>query len=378
MFRFASHHSTPLRPTHQGTFTLSFRGQTTEAIAYNAVAATVKSALESLNTIYTGAASGDLIVTIGNTNACDSDGNTVVVTFKTTCGDLPMIRIATTALTGGTVVGSVAQTTQGTREDLVCNGRGACDYSTGLCACYSITTSAKFLSSNGYQAATNAAGPRGDCGWMTVSRASPFCPGTTQCNDHGTCDMTVANSVNIDLCSCYDGYTGGDCALRTCPSGNAWWDEPYPIVTISATDTVTTAHKPAECSNMGLCDRSTGVCACAAGFEGQACERTKCKDSCNNQGSCLSNRELAKRRSVNGVLTATSYGASEKPDTWDADKLFGCHCDQSLYSSYQPEAGGPSCKDLYCPTGDNPMTRTWFNTALTPDAYVACCVCVWR
>ena len=31
-----------------------------------------------------------------------------------------------------------------------------------------------------------------------------------------------------------------------------------------------------ECSNMGRCDRSTGQCHCASGYEGAACERSQC------------------------------------------------------------------------------------------------------
>lgn len=53
--------------------------------------------------------------------------------------------------------------------------------------------------------------------------------------------------------------------LGTCPSAPSWFD--YPI----ATDT---AHQDAECSSMGHCNRETGECECAEGFEGGACERS--------------------------------------------------------------------------------------------------------
>ena len=62
------------------------------------------------------------------------------------------------------------------------------------------------------------------------------------------------------------GWTGGDCAERTCPHGKAWFDQP------SATDT---AHARVECSNMGICDRTSGLCVCRPGFEGAACERSE-------------------------------------------------------------------------------------------------------
>ena len=44
---------------HGGTFTLTYNGQTTAAIAYNATAAQVQSALEALNNV----APGDVVVT---------------------------------------------------------------------------------------------------------------------------------------------------------------------------------------------------------------------------------------------------------------------------------------------------------------------------
>ena len=49
--------------------------------------------------------------------------------------------------------------------------------------------------------------------------------------------------------------------------GSAWFDEP------TASDT---AHGLAVCSNMGTCDRSTGLCTCRLGFIGPACEIKDC------------------------------------------------------------------------------------------------------
>ncbi|CAN0439919.1 unnamed protein product, partial [Scytosiphon promiscuus] len=34
------------------------------------------------------------------------------------------------------------------------------------------------------------------------------------------------------------------------------------------------SHTRAECSNMGTCVRSFGLCMCEEGFEGRACERS--------------------------------------------------------------------------------------------------------
>ncbi|CAM9265573.1 unnamed protein product, partial [Heterosigma akashiwo] len=61
------------------------------------------------------------------------------------------------------------------------------------------------------------------------------------CNNQGTCVDRV--------CECYTGFQGADCSERTCPFGPAWADQ------ATKTDT---AHGSAECSNMGICDRTTG------------------------------------------------------------------------------------------------------------------------
>lgn len=52
-----------------------------------------------------------------------------------------------------------------------------------------------------------------------------------------------------------------------CPSGKAWFDLP------TANNV---AHGQAECSNMGICNRVTGVCSCHSGFTGSSCERGTC------------------------------------------------------------------------------------------------------
>ena len=50
-----------------------------------------------------------------------------------------------------------------------------------------------------------------------------------------------------------------------CPVGRAWIDYP------SAPNT---AHADGvECSNMGICNRVSGLCECRSGFVGQACDR---------------------------------------------------------------------------------------------------------
>jgi hypothetical protein len=87
-----------------GTFTLTYSGQTTAAIAYNATAATVQAALEALSNL----APGDVVVT-GNA------GGPYTLTFGgTLLGDNVASLTATASLTGGTSPGvTMATTTAG-------------------------------------------------------------------------------------------------------------------------------------------------------------------------------------------------------------------------------------------------------------------------
>jgi hypothetical protein len=126
---------------------------------------------------------------------------------------------------------------------------------------------------------------------------------------------------------------GGDCSQRICPYDFAWVD-----IAISTNN----AHNKAECSNEGVCDRTTGNCQCREGFEGFACERQSCLTRCNGVGECLSMKALA---------AAQDPGAGKVylyTDIWDATKIQGCVCDEG-YS-------GVSCALRKCPDGDDPLT----------------------
>jgi hypothetical protein len=91
---------------------------------------------------------------------------------------------------------------------------------------------------------------------------SSHCP--NRCTGRGTCLRAGA----VARCACYPGFHGVDCALRVCPSAQAWVDYP------TGTDT---AHADyTECANMGVCDRATGTCTCRSGFAGPACEHMLC------------------------------------------------------------------------------------------------------
>eukprot|EP01035_Chromulina_nebulosa_P052768 gene52768-72010_t len=91
-------------------------------------------------------------------------------------------------------------------------------------------------------------------------------------------------------CNCYIGldgepeWTGPDCSLRTCPKDFAWVGS-----VVGAND----LHPWVECSNKGICDRTSGFCNCFTGYEGVACQRTVCPDDCNGRGTCWPERILA-------------------------------------------------------------------------------------
>jgi len=91
-----------------GTFTLTYDGQTTAAIAYNAAAAAVQSALEALSNID----SGDVACAGG-----PLPGSAVTVTFQNSLGgqNVDLLTANGAALTGGTAPAvAVAETTPGT------------------------------------------------------------------------------------------------------------------------------------------------------------------------------------------------------------------------------------------------------------------------
>lgn len=273
-----------------GTFKFSFRGETTSSISYSSTVSQLTELLEALDTI------DDVTVSVSGSSGpiCDADGATFVVTFTKQHGDLPPMGIV--EVSGPTI--SLSSSVAGTKGEAVCNNRGLCSETTGVCTCYG-----GYASSDGTgRTSASSSGTSGythDCGFESSTPTG--CPGSTPCTDQGIC------SGSPDFtCTCFDGFTSGDCSLRTCPYGRAWWDEP------SATNV---AHAEAECSNRGVCDRSNGKCTCLAGFTGSACQRLNCpsagEDSlpCAGKGRCVSMREMAARRIINGVLSSVVYGS---------------------------------------------------------------------
>lgn len=316
-----------------GTFTLSFRGKTTVPIPYNAKAYELQAKIEAIPTI----GSGTTKLIMYGPQACTAHGTTFTIEFLQNFGNLPLLvpdkrkLIFSNSLSTSTLV--VETVVVGTKEDIECAGRGICDPSNGICEC-----STFYETSNGY----NAPGTRGDCGHAT--QLIQFCPGVIACSGHGEC----LNHPTYQ-CACSDGWTGADCSERLCPSDLAWFalPEEHDVAHITTY---------AECSNAGLCDRSTGVCTCQIGFVGAACARLTCPgisdehtDGCSGHGKCLDMNSLASLSTVNGDLAGYTYGTTpNNPYTWDANRIYGCLCD--------PEYTGYDCSLYTCPYGDDPLT----------------------
>lgn len=194
------------------------------------------------------------------------------------------------------------------------------------------------------------------------------------------------------MCECYPGYDG-DCQMRTCPKGLAWFHEPRAN---------NIAHDVyIECSGVGTCDYFNGKCKCNPGFEGNACERMSCqapsllqaklardskasitnttsKSSTSNYfqfhqnieiepacgyygGRCLSMQSLGNYNlNIQKDFNAVSYSLNSNlpsPMTWDSQKIYGCKAD--TYGFFYGDHYVNEAKDfLYgahfqCPSGYN-------------------------
>jgi hypothetical protein len=138
-----------------------------------------------------------------------------------------------------------------------------------------------------------------------VKIAYSDCAMLNNCNGHGRCDAETSS------CNCFEGwgstsditlYRAPDCSARTCPAGKAWADVPT---------SSTVAHKQAECSNRGSCDRVTGECDCFPGFTGAACQRTACPNDCSGHGVCVSIKQMARMSNALPLGPNTYYEGDE-------------------------------------------------------------------
>ena len=89
------------------------------------------------------------------------------------------------------------------------------------------------------------------------------------------------------------------------------------------------AHAYMECSNRGYCERNTGQCFCADGYEGAACQRATCPGfptMCSGHGVCKTIQQLA------DLDHGNTY------ELWDRTSTMGCECDKGFH--------GPDCSKV--------------------------------
>jgi hypothetical protein len=135
----------------RGFFTLTFKGYTTRQIPFNARQTEISNALTALPSI-----NGVKIVMYG-AQACLAQGSAFTIEFTQDFGLQPLL-IVTDNVDNGNLAKQLVVTRQqpGSKENIICSGRGVCDALTGICGC-----TINYDSSNGY----NQFGTRGDCGY---------------------------------------------------------------------------------------------------------------------------------------------------------------------------------------------------------------------
>jgi EGF-like domain len=380
-----------------GSLILSFGGESTKPIPFDASADVIRWRLKSLSSIE------DVSVVISSGSVfCSSEGSLTEITFL--LPQKPTFRLIVSvydSFDGWAAVradGEVSMVNQlkysivGTKESVECSNRGICDESTGTCSCF-----AGYASSDGL----GGLGTRGDCGFTSLDGVD--CPlyNGLSCGG-GT--RGLCNSID-GTCACLHGFEGADCSSRSCQVSSSWFG---PSVSLN-----TSLHRigSSTCSGVGDCDTSTGTCVNCGGsfkiFAGDGCQKLAClvtgTDSrnvptyCHGNGVCLTLRQMS-------LLALTPFGehADISYDApWDSDMVQGCACfrKESIDNQYDPNYEipedvtvtidgsvgtvdsfpditsfddgkfyrgpfaftatnyiGANCDKFSCPTGDNPDT----------------------
>jgi len=133
----------------------------------------------------------------------------------------------------------------------------------------------------------------------------------------------------------------------------------YELAWVDTPDKDGKTHQYAECAARGVCDRETGECECFGGYEGKACGRQTCPDSCSGHGTCEYANELAFGTVYNDYYDGSAtafYGlgvgahrpaATDTAGHWDADRARACVCDAGW--------SGVNCVSRMCPWGNDVM-----------------------
>jgi hypothetical protein len=287
----------------------------------------------------------DKICSVGNAGRIDagSTNNTVTISIKSPWGNIPNLKLidgsyreSETYVSKGhgnfTSMDLGWSSNSATGEVYECSNQGECDRTTGTCKCIQIEdtkaeerhiTLNKASSSDGF----GNPGFLGDCGYLehyngclsndALNTKTPPCSGNGICTD--------------SKCTCYQGFSGVDCSIRSCPSGPAWFDEPTGP---------TTAHAPIECSGQGICDHNIGQCICREGFSGDSCDKKDCSSDpvtgeyCSGHGYCHSINEIFELYGLEYGTTKYKGQDLNYPNTWDGNMIYECLCAAKTQTGY--------------------------------------------
>lgn len=113
------------------------------------------------------------------------------------------------------------------------------------------------------------------------------------------------------------------------------------------------AHDYAECSNAGLCNRTTGICECFAGFTGAGCQRMTCPGDpiCSGHGTCQTLQRIA------DMNFQSTY------NLWSKKMVQGCMCDAGFF--------GHDCSQRECKYGVDPLFLDDISTLQVPAFFIA-------
>jgi hypothetical protein len=320
----------------RGVLKFYFDGFQSENVPSSASTTELKHILDNIPSI----GHVDVSYSIGS-RLCSFDGsNVVTITFLDLFGPLPPLTCdvmdsyignsssfveiksaASSFMTDG--LGRNFMTVKGSKDNFECSNRGICNLDSGICTCFD-GHEGGYGPSDGH----GSVGQRDDCGFVTTTVSD--CP--MSCNGRGFCNKSTYT------CTCPWGYHGPDCSLRNCPRALSWFANPSLIFHQQLSSNFYELFHT-ECSDMGVCNRNTGECSCKEGFAGASCEHMLCtgtvfgrKTSCSGHGQCLSMRQLAHRNKLNGTAFPHEYGTDPfSSSTWDADRIFGCICDEGYY-----------------------------------------------